>query len=518
MKLPAHAFSMRFLASIEAMLVLVLVVLALVRSHFYGDGQEYWLTTVAFAHHGDPIIRPADFEFILQLPQGILDQAGIATGYLKQVETELRAGAAISFGFAKGNSGTVAIHFWLYSALVTIPYIVGKIFHAPPAAAFTLLNVVMLLGSASYIRRTLSAERTAVLAVLVLSGGAWYVRWTGPEVMSAALLGAATAAALRHKWGTALLCSGIAASQNPSIIAFYACVAMGAIYLHFRAHGQTGRFDARDFLMALIGGVMAFAPYIFNAIEFGVPSLIAVHYTRTDFMSARRFLSALFDLNQGMLTCLPGLAISAAALLTMPQTRRQIYGPLLLAIGVCLLMLLPTLATINWNSGHFVLMRYGYWCCIPVVIVVIDHLRFLTLRSVGILLTVFLVFQILVTYQARLYQGGNHLQQTAVATWFLDHMPSLYNPDPEIFFERETHVERMMTVDDVVIHEFNGRPTKVLIHSANRTKKFEECDLNLQTSGERVYLDRGWLYLNAPFACLRWRPAPGRSTAPAPSG
>lgn len=74
-----------------------------------------------------------------------------------------------------------------------------------------------------------------------------------------------------------------------------------------------------------------------------------------------------------------------------------------------------------------------------------------------------------------------------------DHAPALYNPDPEIFFERSRNA----------VYPQTGQPRKVLFNAGS-----DSADRLLCPTGRRlapglpvVELRGGWRYLNAAPAC-----------------
>ena len=53
------------------------------------------------------------------------------------------------------------------------------------------------------------------------------------------------------------------------------------------------------------------------------------------------------------------------------------------------------------------------------------------------------------------------------ARFALDHAPTWYNPEPEIFFERRSHGDGNMDIRSVQTWPEHGVPTKVLFHANN---------------------------------------------------
>ena len=150
-----------------------------------GDVAEYTLTTLAVANHGTPDVRLSDLrEGQRRLPE-------LATAYSEIDKDIQQQPGGVHLPFAKGLGEKIyAIHFFAYSALAAIPFKLLPLAGLDPFKCYLVVNIgfVALLGLA--LRRALGDNLKAACALgLFLTCGVWsYLRWTSPEVMSAAAL------------------------------------------------------------------------------------------------------------------------------------------------------------------------------------------------------------------------------------------------------------------------------------------------------------------------------------------
>jgi hypothetical protein len=180
----------------------------------------------------------------------------------------------------------------------------------------------------------------------------------------------ASCALLDRRYRLAVVMIALAALQNPSAIFFIPLTILTWMLIKYgfsikRHLNKSFLFSAIQFIVI---GSIAIIPYGFYYYCYGVYNLIASHgfidYSLIDF---DRFLSAIFDLNQGMIIGFPGILISIIALVIWRFICAFIskdfaffeYKDILLL--ATLVMLMPTLAQNNWNAGQSVFNRYVFW-------------------------------------------------------------------------------------------------------------------------------------------------------------
>lgn len=489
---------MRRFAAFLALALLVL--LARTPPAYNGDFLEYSVTTIAFAAHGTAAIRPADAAEAARL-------APSHAAYFVELATGMAAAKVTPVpGFNISKDGAYyAIHSWGYSALAAPAFALFKALGANPLKAFQLLNLalVFVLGLCLY-RLFDSAWRAALgLLLFALCGGALYWNWCSPECMSAAALLASmilfcTDAPLR-----AGLLAGLAAMQNPSIVFFAPMAPFLIAAFNYRAGQGWREVLARVASWRLAGAlaimVALFAlPFLLSYWQFGVPSLIAQYATARHFVTPARMHSLLFDLNQGMLVGVPALMLLALAALW-----RRAAAPLAaLALVLVLAMAVPALSAYNWNSGAAGMMRYAFWCAMPLLFVLLVRLQRASAFPFRLVLAVLLV-QGLATWHAAQY---DYTELSPLAWLVLKKAPGWYNPDPEVFADRVEHADRHRGTDSVV--QFKPKvwraPNKTLFHRDHPAIGALLCGDQggvLDPASSLVEVDGGWRYLNGPVAC-----------------
>lgn len=473
-----------------------------------GDIAEYTLTTVAFANHGTPAIRPDDLrETLAALP----DMAG-AYAWLSTDLAEQHAKLSMPFAYGR-DGGIYAIHFFAYSALAAPAYKLLPLLGLPAFKCFQVVNLALLLVLGLALRRLFGDNLKAALGLaLFISCGSWpYLRWTSPEVMSAAALLSALALFCSGAPLRAGLLAALGALQNPSILLALPLMpllryaALDAAARHAAGQGWRQRLATalqgrRGLLCLGLGIALSLLAPLWNQWQFGVPSLIAAMFTGAGFASLTRLHSLFFDLSQGMVIAIPALLLLLAA---WGLARRPDDGGAPLLLPACmlltLLMALPALPVINWNSGAQGIMRYAVWDAMPLLFAALWQLR--TRRGWLPAVLLVLMVQAPVSWLLERYV---YVDFSPMATYVLRHAPQWYNPEPEIFAERSRHRDEYFDEPEIYSFSYQGRVTKTLYHAATQARLRKLCGPDAELAPDNHYVDttRGWRYINGAVRCL----------------
>jgi len=490
-------------------LVLAILLGALIganRPNQSGDFIEYAVTTIAIAAHGTPDLRASDARAAYELGP-VADFGAPFAG----LEKGIREGLEIPmYGFNRGRNGdTFAIHFFGYSALAAIPFKLLQLAGLPPYKSFQIVNLgfIFILGLALF--RLFGCARRAMLGVclFMLCGGVLYWNWCSPEAMTAAAL---LAGLIYFSTGAPLvggLLAGLAAMQNPPVVLFFGFAPL----LHFCQHYQSGaglvanlkRSLAPRYLlgMAIAAALFASAP-LFSLWQFGVPSLIAKYSARVELIDLERLHSFFLDLSHGMIIGIPGLlaALGIWAWRKQPRGRRG-RGLAVLAASAAftLALAVPALAALNWNSGATGMLRYAFWSAMPLLFAFLWFLR-QSLRWPAMFLLALVLVQ---AVSMRLALSYGYTEFSPLAKLVLSYAPGLYNPEPEVFFERAKNAEAVMDTAAFASFQRDGVPLKTVYNRHNAQIDATLCGPGQMLSPENSYVKvRGdWRYINGPLRC-----------------
>jgi hypothetical protein len=297
--------------------------------------------------------------------------------------------------------------------------------------------------------------------------------------------------------------AGLAAQQNPTIVMFFAFAPLLGLCADWR-HGAGFKANAKAQLTranvtGFAAGLAVFAlPPLFNLVQFGVPNIIARKFSDPGLISGTRLVSFFFDLNQGAIVALPGVA---AALLAWGWRRNLNLTALCLALVLALIV--PALAVLNWNSGAAGVMRYAFWAGMPLVFALLlrvrTHGRWPPLLALWLVLT-----QAGAMVNASSY---SYVEFSPLARFVLVHAPDHYHPEPEIFAERMAHNDDYIQPDKVYVYRPAGRPAKALFNDANGNAGTQLCGAGrtLAPGNRIVASSQGWRYLDGDPLCM---PAP----------
>ncbi len=479
-------------------LVLLGALMAFNKPFVAGDIHEYALTMVALERHGTPDLQPHD----IAVGRSIVPTSKPQFDLLDQ---QLAEGKKVLFAYAHGrNDKLYAIHFFGYPLMAVLPYKVLKLADRNPMRAFQAVNAAFILILALSLFRLYRSEWKALLVtgLFLLAGGILYFPWTSPEIVSAAGLLAGLVLFCSGAPVRGALLAGIASQQNPTILAFFGFAPLMLLCLQYQR--ETGLRQnvlallTRQNVIAMAAGLAVFAmPIAWNLVEFGVPNVIAAHFSDPANMSLIRLVSFYFDLNQGMIIGIPGVLLMLC-LWGMRGVRRQ---QVLLGIALLftLALALPALSVYNWNSGATGLMRYAFWAGMPLLFVLAWRLhQHATWPAVP--LGALLLVQAVAMASAASY---TNMHLSPLAQLVLDKAPRWYHPEPEIFIERTGHHDSYYWPSEVYVHSVGGKPVTTLYNA-----DFPGADERLCGKGhgvardnDMVESDRGWRYVHGPVRC-----------------
>jgi len=422
--------------AVAALATAALVLTALVAHPIpAGDAGEYLAMAESLWRHGTPEMRPGDVYGLAAVASGMADInfADVRRGYFED-----RAGARLSY------------HFWGYSALGLPVRAVLRLTGARAVRALPLANALLFsaaLWAVAQARRLCGTERLALTCLLLFSPALWLLLWPHPEVYTFSMVTLALVGLSARKLGAALLATSAAAMQNPPLI-----VLAGAIWILILKDRVLvpASLAVRVRALALAGllSLPAVVPMVYFYVHFGTPSVIARQGGATlDVLSLRKALELFFDLDLGLLPCVPIVILAWAAGVAVCLVRRTVALDFL-AAAVLLPMALMCSTTTNWNHGATGPSRYAVWMT-PLL-----YGAFLAWRTrlggsdtapphaYRVLLAAAVATQAAIT----LGRGGplarpDYLDHSAAARFALRHAPTLYNPSPEIFVARTLHLD-----------------------------------------------------------------------------
>jgi hypothetical protein len=479
--------------------------LALVAVRPTGDCGEYILMTRAFASHANPDFRVADAKWLARREKSL---AGVAS----HLHRSLKRDREFTIGALRAPSGRYySMHFWFYSLLAVPGLFLLELVAGPPLLALTSVNAAAALLAMAYsIHRFRGTWLTyAAPGAILLTAATFYLRFTGPEMLTAAGVLIACLAATRGEPGLGFLAAGVAATQNPSAAALFPFVAVHTFRLRrVSAAGSAPALGRRTLELALAGLLLALLPYAFFQLEYGVPSLLGKHATDFGLIGFERLWSFFFDLNQGMAPNLPGLFLGVSLLFALQRWSSEWLVRLLATVTLVLAIAVPTFAAPNWNSGSIVIMRYAYWTAMPLLALLLELAAALPWRRAAAVLATCSALQLAVLATNGIRgEVASYLRHGWLARTVLARAPAAYNPLPEIFIERTLGRETSARPEQPIVWPRLGFPKKVLLHERGRAVPAPECPGDAPRTSERVTrLADGWEYQNGPFRCAA-RPA-----------
>lgn len=523
-------FALIFISVFSIILILYCLTANPIRE---GDGYEYALILQSFFNHFSPDIREGDITSLIKIVE--TQPSTYDVKVLQGTLEALRNGEnEIYLGILKSSRGDYfGYHFWLYP-LINLP---AKAFLAilglNELKAFQLTNgflISLTLGYVLLFCRQSPLVRWAI-ALLYLAGCVFfYLQWPHPEVFIAASILISGCAFLDQRIYIGAIAATLATLQNPSVVFLLASILGFFLVKNLKSNilKQPLAFIKQHIWLALIAAGSLF-PYGFYYYHYQIPNLIAKRgFVDPSLISWQRFVSTIFDWNQGLIVGFPGLMtgiliiVLYRLILVLVQKKRPVFNQNDIFLVAFFLMLQPTLSQTNWNHGQEIFSRYAFWSAMALIVWVAANLQDLKGLLKYLLLPLMLILQI---FPNELFfrqpWNGHYLKMKPPAAWILSNFPTWYNPEPEIFAERAREYERFgeaiapNQIDSPFIYlDKNGNISKILIYQ-DFVKQTQErlCGVNgkLISSNAQEPIEKqlasisfnrqGWGYLNGNFRC-----------------
>lgn len=494
-----------FAAGLWTAIVALMTFMSIPESLVLGDGKEYLAYVMAFVDHGTPRLTPDDLlgmEALLKARQPSFPVEMALFGK----ETSL-GGLGFGQGFVSSPAGELfSLHFWLYPMLVAPFFALFQGLGWAPMGAFTLFNGVMLMLVVQYLMlcwKRPTWQKHAMASVFLSVGAPFYIWWAHPEVFTACLLMLALLMASDGRHGPAMLVASLASTHNPPVFIVTLLIAGWAMV----SAQRTGLLRPAVFLRESIkwlpwGGVsslIAALPAAYFLFFLGVSNpIVASGSADFSLISLGRLFSMFFDLNMGLIVGAPGLVLvflvlfSVVALRTANWRWQGQAWVLSLAAFSAVLMALPALATTNWNHGQTVYSRYAYWIGVPLAAGLIHVLGYLSARTrrgvIGFVLLLQCMTMLIYGFWGKSWRG-DYTTHKPHAAFAMRVAPGLYNPVPEIFFERVLGHE--VAPNRAVAFPQEGAAMKLLVPAD------QALDWQARCAGSAIVgSEGGWAYVN----------------------
>jgi hypothetical protein len=493
---------LRFFLSVCLALLVVFCTSAVKR---WGDFVEYGLTTVAVAEHGTPYIRASDVERMIALtPQDEVEFRAV----LGTIRDNIVKGEKVPIpGLILSERGHyMSIHFVGYSTLAAIPFVLLDAVGANPWKAYQVVNYapILALAIACYLLLGSTLRAWVALILFVLCGAMPYLDWTSPEVFT---MGSLMAGLILFTIGrpiAAAILAGLAATQNPPLVffsAFAPFIRMGWLIVSENLPWQAALrrvVNWRNAIACALQVGLAVTPVLFSLWEFHEPSLIAKFSTDPALVTPHRLGSFFFDPNQGAIIAFPAITLLLAWLLWQRRAQHPQWH-LAATFGLMLALAIPALSTGNWNSGASGPMRYVVWGASPLLYLALCWLALQRRWPVALIAAV-LVLQYGAMWHAKRY---NYTEFSPLGRWVLTTMPSWYNPDPEIFYERTNHLDGSFNPNGVIAYPNAEQPLKTLYNVRNPDASTTVCGPGRKIDERDVVaVGQGWRYINGTPVCV----------------
>jgi hypothetical protein len=475
-----------------------------------GDGMEYILTTEAWYNHGTPTITPEDFnsfkaDFIAHQSWESNYKAAAfdeVERFLKEGQSPEKAPIRTEFGgfYRNNNGGVYGYHFVFYSLLNVPARCITDLFNIHPIHAFKYTNLAcwtLLLILILFLRKPLVFDEVLLFLSAFLSAAFYYNTWTHPELTTVVLLMASFIFLKHERFHLAILTCALATLQNQPLVFLL-------LWMYVYVCSKL-RYAIKPMLPFGLYGVFVFIPSLYFYSLFGTTSLIKdAGFLAAENISMTRVVGFYFDLNQGMILSIGLFLLVYMALLVyrwVIMIKNRLWDPWDLIPLILVSMTVLVSAMNNWNHGMAIVNRYAVWIAVPLLFHVFHLMHDFSMRfRIPLLVSALISQGILLSVHVPFNQfDWSNLQHMPIAKWVLNHHPSWYNPDPQIFVARTNRVfDFTKNSSPVLYFNHKNQLVKLAVHLENvDTLSTFGYKMNTLRSYPMVKSGRErWIYIN----------------------
>lgn len=442
-----------------------------------GDGIEYILTTEAWYNHRTPDIRISDFNLF---KRDFVAHQSWASNYkaaaFDEVERFLKEAQSKNSvrqyfgGFYQNHKADVyGYHFVFYSLLNVPARGVTDLFNVHPIQAFKYTNLAcwtLLLILVLFLPTKNVFDGVLVFLSAFLSAAFYYNTWTHPELITVVFLISSFMFLKHERDHLAILFCALASLQNQPLLFLLLWM-----YMFIWSKNQ---YAIKSIIPYLLYGLITFIPPLYFYVLFGTTSLIKyAGFLAAENISVTRIIGFYVDLNQGMILSVGLFLLLYTGLLVhrwiiIIRNRKVEFWDLMPVVILLMTILVSSMS--NWNHGMAIVNRYAVWIGVPLLFHMFHLMLNFSIRVRLALVGSALISQVVLLSVHLPYNrfDWSNLQHMPIAKWVLDHHPSWYNPDPQIFIARTNRVFDFTKNSSPVLY-FNNKNhlVKLAVHSEN---------------------------------------------------
>jgi len=460
-----------------------------------GDSYEYLIMTSAWANHFSPNINKKDIEQAYSSLKEIKNpndyHKSLKDNYINFLSTGKTINNSYGGLYKTNNNHHYFYHFWFYSLLCAPLYLILEKLELQEIYSFSITNSLFIIIALIYVlfySKIDLFKKFLLSSIFLFSANIWYINWIHPEILTSTLLFLSILLIYEKIYILSLILSIIASLHNPSIMFILPFIII-LDYLYYK--------DIRNVIFMLLISIVCFIPFLFYKYHYGTYSLIS----SSGFVSLRninihRLSSLFFDINQGIIISMPVILILfiLTSFRNIIRIKEKSFLSVSLPIAI-IIIALPVLSQTNWNMGESVIIRYGVWLSMPILIYTVMENSW-----TKIFMKIFSIIVLTLQITVCLYFGGftpedwKYLSFNNISKKIMDNYPYLYNPDEEIFRERLIGKEDINTKDSTYIYiNKNNRITKILTTSSKK-------DLLIKNNNYKNFIcfknNNRWIYIN----------------------
>ena len=322
--------------------------------------------------------------------------------------------------------------------------------------SFTFTNFIvfalMLAIVFSKMKKKMKSESTFVLILLItLNPIIFYFNWISAEVFIYSLLASSLSFWYCKEYKKTALLISIAGSMNPVIMLAGIALIVNYFYdkIHQNQYCGIKNFVLQNFKETFLFGccfLYSLLPFIYSLKACGRPFVLISGNGKTSFLEMPRYFFAyFFDLNYGFLPYFNAVFICCLILFFVSIFKRQWQFTFWMSIFFCVVFGYCRQAHIN--CGVSGISRYNIWSVLIALFAFSFYLNDFagkyakTVQKGCVAVTSILSFFIIANFSPILAQKVPYTYFTPIARFFLDNIPSVYNPLFSTFYNRTVHVD-----------------------------------------------------------------------------
>lgn len=409
-------------------------------------------------------------------------------------------------GYVAKNGGQMPWYFPTYS-IVCIPMILLlRLLELPATYAFIFTNfafIMVLLLVVYFYLKSSDICKLELIILLSVNPIIFYLTWVSAETFIFAILGIAMVFWYNKWYKRAAFFVSVAGMLNPTIMSIGIIMIIEYLLKIWVSRDKSDNIfyviknNIHELIKYAFCYIIGIIPMIYNYYNTGYINLTAARFGATNGRESiiDRFFAYIFDLNYGIFPYYPFILIIGLLLIILAiynKHWRYIEWFVAFIVNVILYSIM-----VHINCGMSGIARYNAWGNVVLICAICLYFNEIVKQhiinsSIQIALVVNVILIVIIVYHYG-PMGANktsYLKWTPIATYVIDHYPSLYNPLHSTFNSRTMHLDGGDIYETPIVYSGKDGYVRKILATSNNIEYLTENYAFSNNDGEKWFFNQ----------------------------